>query len=181
MQDMLHPIGLSDNLIGYLGLAVSVSSLCGGMIIGPISDQWFRRKLKKLLIILFFAAITSFAITFITIPSPWWTYGEPIEKLQGDGQRDSRFGIVLVCVVLIGFFSGGIVPVFFEIVAELSYPVSEGTSGMCLVFVNNIASLMIIGIGSWLNTKYETIVSLCILVVCLLVSISVKEVYKRDS
>ncbi|ETO31236.1 hypothetical protein RFI_05885 [Reticulomyxa filosa] len=181
LQDMLRPIDLSDSLIGYIGFAVAVASMIGSMLMGPISDHFFRKRLKKLLLILLVGGILSFAVAFAMLPSPFWTYGLFIDELQHASQFQSRFVIVLCVAMCIGFFSGAMVPVFFEFVAEICYPVSEGSSGMCLVFCNSVMSLLIVGTGSWLNTRFETLLALTILLVCCFITLSVKEVYQRDA
>ena len=79
----------------------------------------------------------------------------------------------------LGFFNGCLVPPFYELIAEISYPINEGTSGLYLVTINCMGVLLFIGIGSWLNTTWETFLVTIICILSVIWLALIKEEYKR--
>ena len=74
---------------------------------------------------------------------------------------------------------GSCYTLFYELAAEVSYPVSEGTSGMLFVFIVNIGCLIWVGIGNWISTKWETFLCFIVYIVSIVLLLTIKEVYKR--
>jgi len=70
-------------------------------------------------------------------------------------------------------------PIFFEFLAEISFPVPEATSGAVMVFIYNGTTLLMLLISpyinsDWFNSMQTGCFLLCLLLVCL-----VKEEYRR--
>merc|ERR1712083_856128 len=102
---------------------------------------------------------------------------------MGDSDSSKRQKVVVIAVLVsvMGVFEGALVPLFFELAADISYPISEGTSGTVIVLFNNVVALVCIGIGTWMSTKWETLFALGICALCVIVLSLVKEQYNRPS
>ena len=177
LQDMLSPLGLNDTQIGFIGFNLSCMTAIGGTFIGPIADRFFNKKLKLLLIILYIIIIINLCILFLVLPSPFSS--KSLILINDQSTMIYKEVLLNVLIGSLGFFNGCLVPPFFEVIAEKSYPINEGSSGLYLVTINCMGVLIFIGIGSWLNTTWETflVTIICIISVCLFTFI--KEEYKR--
>ena len=100
--------------------------------------------------------------------------------VNGDGQSNERKIIVIgVLGGLSGILLGGAMPLFYELCAEVSYPVSEGSSASLLVFIENIALLLFVGLAGLISTKWQTLFVVITCVLCLVLLIFVREKYQR--
>ncbi len=166
-------------MIGFIGFNISGMSVIGGFIIGPIADKYFRKDLKKLIFILFFFAILILCILFFVLPSPFDE--DPMFILNKNSTDDKKIIVINILVAIMGIFEGALIPLFFELSADIAYPISEGTSATMIVFINNVVCLICIGIGTWMSTKWETFFALIICVFCVMLMCVVKEQYNRPS
>lgn len=177
LQDMLSPIGLSATQIGFIGFDISLMLMVGGLISGPLADRYFVKQLKKLLLIFFIFMIFAVAVLLFIMPSPF--YHQPLIIIN-DGSSLLMKNLVLhIFCGFVAFFDGALIPMFYELTVECAFPCSEGTSIMLLVYINNVACFVFVGIGNWLNTRWET---LCTLIVCcfsFIFILAVKEKYHR--
>ena len=177
LQDMLSPLGLNDTDIGIMGFNISLFSMIGGMVTGPVADKFFVKKLRRFIYILLSLTVFVLLILLFVIPSPW--SNDSMILLHDDSSRLTKNVVLNIFIGLLGFFAGGLVPLFYELSVEVSYPVSEGSSAMLLVFVTNVTCLIFVGIGNWLNTKWETFFAIIVCSMCLLFISTIKEQYKR--
>ena len=174
-QDMLSPLGLSDDDIGLIGFVTTLLMVFGGLIMGYIADKCFTKKLKKLLMFLFIINIILLIVLFVILPTPF----NGIYPLTTDN-CPNLLVYLLVIIGITGIFSGGSIPLFYELAAEICAPVSEGSSATFITFILNGVALLYIGVGNWLNTSYETLFALIGMIGCLIALIFVKEIYIRD-
>eukprot|EP01084_Bolivina_argentea_P201115 343824_1 len=182
LQDMIGDstsIDLNETEIGFIGFNISGMSVIGGFIIGPIADKYFNKNLKKLIFILFFFAILILCILFFVLPSPFDE--DSMFILNKDSSNKNKIIVINILVAIMGIFEGALIPLFFELSADIAYPISEGTSATMIVFINNVVCLICIGIGSWMSTKWETFFALIICLVCVMLMCIVKEQYNRPS
>eukprot|EP01084_Bolivina_argentea_P294755 507283_1 len=177
LQDMLSPLGLNDTDIGLMGFNISLFSMIGGLITGPVADKYFEKKLRKFIYILFVLTLIVLLILLFIIPSPF--SNDSLIILSNNTCQLTKNIVLNVFIALLGICEGGLVPLFYELSVEVSYPVSEGSSAMLLVYVLNITCLVFVGIGNWLNTKWETLFAILICGLCLLFISTIKEQYKR--
>eukprot|EP01084_Bolivina_argentea_P291271 500581_1 len=175
LQDMLSPMGLNDTDIGFIGFNISFIAMSGGLI-GYIADKCFVEKLKKFINILFVFNILFLMLLFFILPSPFNDNSIIFTECKGN----CILILLNVMIGLMAFCEEGLLPLFYELSAEISYPVSEGSCGMLLSLINNIAALIFIFIASAMNTKYETFLALIVAVICIVLITVVKEEYKRN-
>lgn len=182
LQDMIGSstsINLDETTIGFIGFAISGMSVVGGFAIGPIADRCFQRKLKRLLLILFGFAILILAVLLFVLPSPFDK--DSMFILNADSTKQEKVMVIAVLVSVMGLFEGALIPLFFELAADISYPISEGTSATVIVLFNNVICLVCIGVGAWMSTKWETFFALIVCGICVVVLCAVKEQYNRPS
>eukprot|EP01083_Nonionella_stella_P071266 191317_1 len=166
---------LSDQNVGIIGFIGTCAYMCGGIIIGPICDRWFAKRLKKLLFWICIALMVCVFCLSLVVPSPFHNaYG--LSEQHSVEQRMLMIGILNgVC----GLFVGCSLPVFYELCAEISYPVSEGSSAISLVFMENIALLVLVAMANWISTQWFPVLLLFVCVLCVVLLLFVKETYKR--
>ena len=178
-QDMLSPLGLNDKSIGTIGTIQTGVNMIGALVMGWISDKWFNKRIKMTLYIVFTLCIIVLFILLFIVPNPWKPNGS---MLFINGMTEiEKMAILIIFMAMLGFLNGALVPLFYELTSEVSYPygISEGTSSTFLVLIINATSLVFIGVGNWLGTKYETISSVVVYGICVLMLLFVKETYQR--
>ena len=178
LQDMLSPLGITDTDIGFIGFNISMGSMLGGMVMGMIADRYFVKNLRRLIYILFGVTLVVLFVLLFIVPSPW--ADDSMIFIKKDSTIVTKNIVLNIFIGFLGFFEGSLVPLFYELSCEVSYPVSEGSSAMLLVFVVNITCLIFVGIGNWLNTKWETFFAIIVCCLCVLFISTIKEQYKRQ-
>lgn len=115
--------------IAYFG------SILGGLSIAPIADKYFQRQLKCLIIVLScFATVfgLGFALNFET-PSAELNHIET--NIEEDTHRGKfPFTWLLLIMLAKGFFQGSIVPVSYELCADMSFPTMPTFSSTLYTF-----------------------------------------------
>merc|ERR1712032_946321 len=107
-----------------------------------------------LIFIMFSFAIAILCILLFVLPSPFDE--NSLFLIDDECTQKNKILVIGILVAIMGFFEGALVPLFFELAADISYPVSEGTSGTLIVFTNASICLILIGVGSWMSTRWET-------------------------
>ena len=175
LQDMIGentPLNMNDADVGIIGFIGTIACVFGGLIIGPVVDKWFAKRLKMVILVLFIGIIISFGVLLFIVPSPW--SDESIIFMQ-----NKKMIVLSYINGAGGLFVGGCLPLFYELCVEVSYPVSEGSSATFLVFIENISLLIFVGIADWISTKWETILVMVTCVLCVILLIFVKDRYRR--
>jgi len=134
-------------------LVVTVTSVVGGMLSGPLlALSGGRLKLLELLSLV--VCVAGLAGLTALLPTPWWS--EPLFAAEGGddaGSSSSSAGgasavadrwVVLLLLVVLGFAQGVSWPPLFELAAEMTYPISEGTSGGFTGLTNNLGGVIFI-------------------------------------
>ena len=129
LQDMLSPLGLSDTDIGIMGFNISLFSMVGGMVTGPVADKFFVKKLRRFIYILFGLTVIVLFMLLFVLPSPW--SNDSMILLHVDSSQLTKNVVLNIFIGLLGFCEGGLVPLFYELSVEVSYPVSEGSVLCC--------------------------------------------------
>jgi hypothetical protein len=118
---------------GLCGMAHTFACIVGMWAIGPVADRYFEQNLKTLLVIvsaitvvLFGWVISMFEATCVYLPF------NPVPRSTPT---------VFVAISLLGFFRTAAVPIMYELAAEISFPVPEGTSAGVTVLAEH-ATLM---------------------------------------
>lgn len=90
--------------------------------------------------------------------------------------------VVYILFGLSGFFLNGVIPFFYELGVEITYPVAEGiTAGMITLFNNLLQSgFLIIPLGNY-GTKWMLWTTVCTCGMSTILLLFVKERYYRSS
>eukprot|EP01084_Bolivina_argentea_P028995 53848_1 len=175
LQDMLN---VNPVYIGIVGLIATLLFAVGAMVAGKTSDRYFHQNYKKIITILLVLLILILGVLFLILPSPFCN--GPIVDI--DMVNMNGIGIVIVLSIIIGsatFIQGGFVAIFYEFCADVSYPASASSSGTLFMIINQIVTFLLVGVGSWISTKWEITLDLIMCTGCLIVLNSLKEEYKR--
>ena len=166
----------SDTQIGVMGFILNFMVSVGGVTIGNIADRCFARRLRRLMIIIFTVTLMVLAALLVLIPNP--IFADALLD-RFDLSNFEKNVILDILVAVMGLCYGGLVPLFFELSAEVSYPVSAGSTGMLLMFLANSVLFVFTGMGSWLNTEWETSFAIVMCGLCVVLLCTIKEEYKR--
>lgn len=140
----------------------TLACIFGGILIGYITDRFFQRHLKDVLVTVI---VTSFIFFFGLVYTIYL--------------RPELFWLQVVCSLVSGFFQGGRDAVTAELGAELTYPADEGTSAGIYTMIYNIAALLLIVAAPLLSTVWLGIALLAGLLIALILVVTIKEEYKR--
>lgn len=118
--------------IGWMGFSCDCAGIVGVMISAVIIDKFRCYKLLSVILV-FFALISWIVFTFMILHS------------------NSEFGL-FVAYCFVGFFGIPYFSIGIEQVAEMTYPVPEGTSSaIILIFGNIYGFLFILFFGAWVD------------------------------
>jgi len=167
---ILTPEGYSETLAGWLGFLTIVSGVGGGLLVGILGDSIFKRKFKLMLVTLFF--LCSLTLVWFTISLPSLISRHPLIR--------NNEGTIITSITLAGLFLGSTNPLFYELSAEMTYPVTEGSSAGILTLVNNLACVIVLGIGPFINVNWINTLVVISIIGCGILLLPIKEEYRRS-
>lgn len=180
MMGTQSSFGLSTESVGIIGFTGNVACILGGIVIGLVTDKWYSKHLKLVVFRLFIGILIGFGVLMFVLPSPWSEQPMLVIADSKDAQYHWKMTIFLCALNGInGFLVGGCLPLFYELCVEVSYPVSEGSSATFLVFTENVTMLVMVGIGNWISTEYQTAMVVAVCLLCLILLSFVEERYRR--
>jgi hypothetical protein len=166
-QSILGPAGISSGSVSWIGFGNGCAQNIGAIISGWTVDKFFARRLKSGMILGLIGFLSATA---------WFTI---MMWNSAASNRPSEFALVLA-LSLSGFFSGSTTPLFYELSAELIYPVKEGVSAGILVMLLNAASCITIFLNNVESgSSMNLIMTGTVLSVLLAVTFLIKEDYRR--
>lgn len=169
LQSTLNPAGYDDGEVGWMGFANGATQALSSILAGYLIDRVFVRRMK-IGILVGIVAILVTSVLFM-LSTPCFVYDDP--------PLPTTFGALLCLMLLNGFANGVTSPLFYELAAELIYPLKEGVSGGTIVFVLNFVSCLVIFIDMALSYRYINFFY-CLTIGLLLVATAfVREDYRR--
>jgi MFS family permease len=168
LPQALEYLNYSESQAGWLGFGNSIAGIVGGVMVGPITDMFFQRRRKMLLLLMFGLAIAAFAWFTLSLPTPF--FGALIP---------SNFWVLMTSLAIAGLFQGGVGPALFELSAELLYPIPEATSGGLLSLIFNAATLVFLFVSPMIETTWINTILTSTLILCFLLVVLMAERYKR--
>jgi len=169
-QDILDPVGISDDTVGWLGFAEGFASIVVAVLVGQLADRLFARKFKLFILISIYICAAAVWWFTLMLPSPF----------SSDGVLPRSTALLAVALLIQGIFQGALVPLLYEFSAELTYPVNEGTSAGILTFIWNAATLVVLAVSSKIATDVPSMLYAIALVLCAGLVTFTKENYKRS-
>eukprot|EP00301_Raphidiophrys_heterophryoidea_P002588 c11206_g1_i2.p1 GENE.c11206_g1_i2~~c11206_g1_i2.p1 ORF type:complete len:377 (-),score=85.90 c11206_g1_i2:264-1394(-) len=164
MDINLEQTGMTRSESAWLGFVMTLAGCTGGIVIGFMVDR-FNQMLKTMIFVLYgFSAFGFgwFALQILDVlPSPDWS--------------------IYLAGIIAGFSLNCSIPLFFELVAECSYPVvPNGTSSGLLVGVLNLVEIIFLALSFVShNTHWMNVLMFAIIPVAAFILIPCKVEYKR--
>ncbi|KPI85142.1 hypothetical protein ABL78_5802 [Leptomonas seymouri] len=159
----------SEQFIGIMSFFGMIAYVAGGIISSYVVDLYFSRQMKYVIF---------FCITMNTLSNLIFIACTPNDRsysLWNLGQ-----GFIVFSTALCGFWNGAAAPLFYELVAEISFPVEEGVSGICISVMENVGALVFYQVVSRFFTGQSMSVAYSFgMTVAVAVSAAVKQRYNR--
>jgi cyanate permease len=148
IENILSPRGFSAVQAGITGGLMIVGGIAGALILPILSDR-YRKRIPFILIGLAGATLGLAGITFL-----------------------SNYVIILISGVVFGFFLLSSGPIGFQYGAEITYPISEGTSNALLLLMGQISGIaFIFGMDSFKSASTGSMtIPLIVLIILMLIS-----------
>lgn len=121
----------TEHFIGIMSFFGMIAYVCGGLLSSYIVDLYFARHMKY--VIYFCISMNSICNLIFIVSTPndkgfcLWNLGK---------------AFIVFSTALCGFWNGAAAPLFYELIAEISFPVEEGVSGICVSVMENIGALV---------------------------------------
>lgn len=167
---ILSPMGYSQNEAGWFGFIAAMGTIVGGLVFGSLMDRPSLRRRFKLVVIILSVTSALFLVWFIlSLPSIF--DDEPL--------LPSSLGVLGTAITLGGVAMGGANPLYYELGAELTYPVPEVTSASFITLWNNVIGLIFLFLAPELDEKVTNFALIVALAIFVLMLGGVREQYKR--
>ncbi|KAG5505649.1 hypothetical protein JKF63_04984 [Porcisia hertigi] len=121
----------SEEFIGIMSFFGMISYVTGGIASSYVVDLYFSHQMKY---VVFLCISMNMLCNFIFIACTpndksysLWNFGQPF---------------IVFSTALCGLWNGAAAPLFYELVAEISFPVEEGVSGICISVMENVGALL---------------------------------------
>lgn len=121
IENIVRPRGFTVVQAGLLGGLLLAGGIAGAIVIPALSDRYLKRK-PFILLGMICAVPGLVGITFA--PS---------------------YALMILSVLVLGFFMMGLGPIGYQYAAELTYPAPEGTSNGLLVLAGQVSVIFIYG------------------------------------
>eukprot|EP00048_Salpingoeca_helianthica_P019895 m.246035 g.246035 ORF g.246035 m.246035 type:complete len:468 (-) comp40654_c0_seq1:22-1425(-) len=170
LPQILAPPTYSSVFSGWCGCAYSIAGVIGNASAGLVGDKFFVGRLKILLVLSYFFSALFFLLFALSTCNP---YTDP-------PLLPSAPALMVILLVAAGFFQSACDPLFYEMAAEISYPMPEGTSAGFIALLFNVATLVMLFVAPVIAMNLvNTIMTLTMLLGGLGTWFLVKEAYHR--
>jgi FLVCR family MFS transporter len=169
LPQMLTPPRFSSVFVGWLGFAFSIGGVVGNAGAGVVADVWFVQRYKRFLIWVFILSAACFALFTLSLPNPFISPA-PIPSSETS---------IMIIGTMAGVFQSACDPLFYELAAEISFPLEEGTSASLIAFLFNAATLIMLFVAPVISISLFSTIMTATLIVCALGVCFSKESYHR--
>lgn len=168
---LLKPMGISSDRAQWLGFFANVAGISGALLVGFISERLFHRKYKRLLLLLLIASAGCFLLFSMMLPAGFM----PNDAVL----LHAPFGAMAVCLCAGSLLLGATNPIYYELGAEMTYPIGEGSSVGVITELDNMAALILIFLFAKIPNSWEAAVMAITVAICALLMLLAKERYGR--
>ena len=122
----------SDSYVGTMSFIGTVAYIVGGLVSSYMTDLYFYRHMKHVIFT---------CMTLNTVSCLFFIASVPDDS----GKIVLDFGRLWILLVtgLCGLFNGAAAPIFYELIAEISYPIDEAVSGGVMSMCENLGALVL--------------------------------------
>jgi len=158
--------GVDASWVGFgNGLAENIAAVASGAVI----DTFFRRQFKIGILVGLGGCLI--VMIWFTLQLPCFLYHDsPLQKSESS---------LVISLTLAGAFMGVTTPLFYELSAELVYPIKEGMSAGILVLLLNASAAVMIGLNSILKAGFMNFFMTATVALMLVCVLFVKEDFQR--
>lgn len=125
--------GSRDVFIGFVTFGAMMAYVTGGLVTSYVTDRYLGRHMKR--VILFCAVMNTICVLLFVACLPHRDSMTPALIPVGTG-------VIALLAALCGWFNGSAAPLFYELLAEISFPVPETVSGNLLSVCENAGALL---------------------------------------
>ena len=166
---ILKPENYTEQQAGWFAFGQSVAAIVGGLCLAVLADSRpFRRSLKSLIVISCVGCVL--AILWFQLCVHTLFYDRPI--------LPSTAVTIALSLTLAGLFQGAGLPLFYESLAEIMFPLPESVSASILVQLNNAVTLILLFIAPN-RDKLMNLLVLIVNAVCIVMVACARFTYKR--
>jgi len=137
----------SPQSAGLFTFGCTLAGVVGGLIVSRICDTLLRRRFKILILSGFVLSLLSFV---------WFTLSLPVGPYAA--LLPHPLWILGTAIVLAGLFLGATSPLFYELGAEMTFPVSEGTSAGILTLLLNVGALIFLAVSAYTDPNWMNVI-----------------------
>ena len=160
----------SDASTGWVAFASTIAAIAGGMTVGFVADTYMQQRFRVLLLGLLCCCVASYAWFTIQLPSS--LYPDTPDLVSGSEVT------VIGAAILAGGFLGSTTPLFFELMAELTYPLPGSISTGIMTFLQSISAAGFLVVPPSFITSMNVVMTAAVGITLTLV-VFVKEEYLR--
>jgi hypothetical protein len=155
--------------IGWFGFGASISGILGSLFLSALADRRrFQHSLKLLIVTTFFCCLI--ATIWFELSVPTYFYAKPI--------LPSTVVTMGITTALVGLFYNAAIPLIYEAIAEIMYPLPESLSTSILVQLFNVVGLILLFIAPN-RSELMNLIVLITSVVSLVMILMARFSYKR--
>ena len=125
---MLKEVKVTQVYVGWLGFYSTLSGSVGTVVVGFISDRWPKWKKTFIVILTTLAGITASLFTLFC--------DETIKV------GDQTYLVITLTGILLNLFINSTIGIYYELSAEVCYPVPEATGTIIFALANNLAGFV---------------------------------------
>ncbi|EAN83156.1 hypothetical protein C3747_359g12 [Trypanosoma cruzi] len=160
----------TESFIGFMSFSGMLAYAAGGLVSSCLTDLYFRRQMKYVIF---------FCITCNSVSNLLFVALAP--NNDGYSLHPSGRAWIVVVTALCGFWNGAAAPLFYELIAEISYPVDEGVSGVAVSFCENLGALFFYQVVSRFYSGQSMSVAYSFgMTVAVVLSAAVRQRYNRS-
>jgi len=167
--NILSDENFSEQQSGWFGFICTFCAIIGGLVTSTLADTVsFRRSFRLIIIVMLvgcFISVFAFNLFVKTIFSDKSLF-------------ESNVMTIGLCVTFAGFFQGSALPIVYESLAELMFPLPESLSASVLVQLSNLTALFVLLIPPYFY-RFINFFVLISIGFCLLLMFFVNIDYKR--
>jgi hypothetical protein len=130
----LQPFGYSQQTVGWIGFGSNMSSNLAGVLLGRVVDRY--RKHKNILV--FMTGMGSISAGIFAL------FVQGVIPATSEVAGNGGFILVMITSGACNIAINSIVPLFFDLAIEVSYPLPEGLVVMVLTVINNMGTMVLL-------------------------------------
>lgn len=171
LPQVISGLGNSQQTAGLVSFICSCLGMVGCFATGKVTDlKQMRKRHKQITIVALIVSISFICLSLLFVPMPGKS--EPLIVAP----------VYAVGVFLSGFalFLGGMTPLFYEMQAEITFPVNEGVSSGLIALLGNLITVFFLFVAPLMNSTIFIMVLAASHVIVVVAVAFIRVTYKRQ-